>query len=176
MAAAHRAGEDLFAPHQACKKSCGMKNQVEQDNRNVPVIDVDERKLRTHVSEAVRPGMEETLNGLRETEAAALCTAMRSGPAPMPCVMNGASRRQRGTGSPWFRICAICPLRRPASSAIAAGKALCRVRSWKCISQRSRSARWRTSLKPCGAAVSAQAPSATRTRRFSRGGMAQAAA
>lgn len=54
-----------------------MENSVEQDKRKVPVIEVDERQLRAHVSEVVRQSVEETLNGLLEAEADALCKARR---------------------------------------------------------------------------------------------------
>ena len=45
--------------------------------KKVPVIAVDEEELRTHVSEVVRQCIEETLNGLLDAEADALCQARR---------------------------------------------------------------------------------------------------
>jgi transposase-like protein len=50
------------------KESCGKK---------LPVIAVDDQQLRDHVSEVVRQSVEETLNGLLEAEADALCQARR---------------------------------------------------------------------------------------------------
>jgi transposase-like protein len=49
----------------------------EQDKKKVSVITVDEQELRAHVSEVVRASVEETLNGLLEAEADALCQARR---------------------------------------------------------------------------------------------------
>lgn len=49
----------------------------ERGKKKVPVIAVDERELRAHVSEVVRQSVEETLNGLLEAEAAPLCQARR---------------------------------------------------------------------------------------------------
>ena len=46
-----------------------MKRSVEQGKRKVPVIEVDEGRLRAHVSEVVRQSVGETLNGLLEAEA-----------------------------------------------------------------------------------------------------------
>ena len=43
--------------------------------KKVPVIEVDERQLRSHVAEVVRQSVEDTLNGLLDTEADALCQA-----------------------------------------------------------------------------------------------------
>lgn len=54
-----------------------MKAIKEQGKRKVPVVAVDELELRTHVSEVVRQSVEETLNGLLEAEADALCQARR---------------------------------------------------------------------------------------------------
>ncbi len=54
-----------------------MKDSGEQEKRKVPVIEVDERQLRAHVSEVVRQSVEETLNGLLDAEADALCKARR---------------------------------------------------------------------------------------------------
>ena len=45
--------------------------------KKVSVIAVDEQELRSHVSEVVRQSVEETLNGLLEAEADALCQARR---------------------------------------------------------------------------------------------------
>lgn len=41
------------------------------------VIAVDEKELRAHVSDVVRQSVEETLNGLLDAEAEALCQAKR---------------------------------------------------------------------------------------------------
>jgi transposase-like protein len=49
----------------------------EPGKRKVSVISVDEQELREHVSEVVRASVEETLNGLLEAEADALCQARR---------------------------------------------------------------------------------------------------
>ena len=54
-----------------------MKDCGEQEKRKVPVIEVDERQLRVHVSEVVRQSVEETLNGLLDAGADALCKARR---------------------------------------------------------------------------------------------------
>jgi transposase-like protein len=54
-----------------------MEAIKEQGKKKVPVIAVDEQELRAHVSEVVRQSVEETLNGLLETEADALCQARR---------------------------------------------------------------------------------------------------
>lgn len=54
-----------------------MKAIKESGKRKVPVIEVDEQQLRAHVSEVVRESVEETLNGLLEAEADALCQARR---------------------------------------------------------------------------------------------------
>lgn len=54
-----------------------MKAIKECEKRKVPVVAVDEQALRSHVSEVVRQSVEETLNGLLEAEADALCQARR---------------------------------------------------------------------------------------------------
>jgi transposase-like protein len=54
-----------------------METIKENGKRKVPVIAVDERELRSHVSEVVRQSVEETLNGLLDAEADALCQARR---------------------------------------------------------------------------------------------------
>ena len=54
-----------------------MKSTRESIKKKVPVIEVDESQLRAHVSEVVRESVEETLNGLLEAEADALCQARR---------------------------------------------------------------------------------------------------
>ena len=54
-----------------------MKIISEREKRKVPVIEVDEQELRSHVSEVVRQSVEETLNGLLDAEADALCQARR---------------------------------------------------------------------------------------------------
>ena len=54
-----------------------MDDSRNQQKRKVPVIEVDERQLRAHVSEVVRQSVEETLNGLLEAEADELCRARR---------------------------------------------------------------------------------------------------
>lgn len=54
-----------------------MGNIKELEKKKVPVIAVDEQELRAHVSEVVRASVEETLNGLLEAEADALCQAKR---------------------------------------------------------------------------------------------------
>lgn len=45
--------------------------------KKVTVIEVDERQLRAHVPEVVRQSVGETLNGLLDAEADALCKARR---------------------------------------------------------------------------------------------------
>ena len=52
-----------------------MKAIKEREKKKVPVVAVDEQELRSHVSEVVRQSVEETLNGLLEAEADALCQA-----------------------------------------------------------------------------------------------------
>lgn len=54
-----------------------MKNIKAESKKKAPVIHVDEKELRSHVSEVVRVSVEETLNGLLEAEADALCKARR---------------------------------------------------------------------------------------------------
>jgi transposase-like protein len=54
-----------------------METIKENGKKKVPVIAVDERELRSHVSEVVRQSVEETLNGLLDAEADALCQARR---------------------------------------------------------------------------------------------------
>ncbi|MDR3176932.1 MAG: transposase [Desulfovibrio sp.] len=54
-----------------------MKAIKENGKKKVPVIAVDERELRSHVSKVVRQSVEETLNGLLDAEADALCQARR---------------------------------------------------------------------------------------------------
>ena len=54
-----------------------MQTINEDGKKKVPVIAVDEQELRSHVSEVVRQSVEETLNGLLEAEADALCQARR---------------------------------------------------------------------------------------------------
>lgn len=54
-----------------------MKTISEREKKKVPVIEVDEQELRSHVSEVVRQSVEETLNGLLDAEADALCQARR---------------------------------------------------------------------------------------------------
>ena len=54
-----------------------MEFTKEQGKKKVPVIAVDEQELRSHVSEVVRQSVEETLGGLLEAEADALCQAKR---------------------------------------------------------------------------------------------------
>ena len=41
-----------------------MKTISEREKKKVPVIEVDEQELRSHVSEVVRQSVEETLSGL----------------------------------------------------------------------------------------------------------------
>jgi len=54
-----------------------MESTKESDRKKLPVITVDEQQLRVHVSEVVRQSVEDTLNGLLEAEADALCQARR---------------------------------------------------------------------------------------------------
>ena len=54
-----------------------MEFTKETGKKEVSVIAVDEQQLRAHVSEVVRQSVEETLNGLLEAEADALCQARR---------------------------------------------------------------------------------------------------
>lgn len=54
-----------------------MKTIKESTKKEVPVVSVDEQELRSHVSEVVRQSVEETLNGLLDAEADALCQAKR---------------------------------------------------------------------------------------------------
>lgn len=54
-----------------------MKTISEREKKKVPVIEVDEQELRSHVSEVVRQSVEETLNGLLDAEADVLCQARR---------------------------------------------------------------------------------------------------
>lgn len=54
-----------------------MKATKEFSKKKVSVVEVDEQQLRAHVSEVVRESVEETLNGLLDAEADALCKARR---------------------------------------------------------------------------------------------------
>lgn len=54
-----------------------MDGIKETGKKKVSVIAVDEQELRSHVSEVVRQSVEETLNGLLDAEADALCQASR---------------------------------------------------------------------------------------------------
>ncbi len=54
-----------------------MKTSKESFEKKVPMVSVDDQELRDHVSEVVRQSVEETLNGLLEAEADALCQARR---------------------------------------------------------------------------------------------------
>jgi len=54
-----------------------MEISKECGGKKLPVIAVDDQQLRDHVSEVVRQSVEETLNGLLEAEADALCQARR---------------------------------------------------------------------------------------------------
>ena len=48
----------MFEHDQTCNESGEMENSVEQDKRKSPVIEVDERQLRAHVSEIVPQSVE----------------------------------------------------------------------------------------------------------------------
>ena len=50
-----------------------METSKETTKKIVPVVEVDEQRLRSHVAEVVRQSVEETLNGLFDAEADALC-------------------------------------------------------------------------------------------------------
>ena len=52
-----------------------METNKETAKKIVPVVEVDEQRLRSHVAEVVRQSVEETLNGLLDAEADALCQA-----------------------------------------------------------------------------------------------------
>lgn len=54
-----------------------MQAIKECKKKKVSVISIDEQELRSHVSEVVRQSVEETLNGLLDAEADALCQAKR---------------------------------------------------------------------------------------------------
>ena len=54
-----------------------MEATREPAKKIVPVIEVDEQRLRSHVAEVVRQSVEETLNGMLDAEADALCQASR---------------------------------------------------------------------------------------------------
>ena len=54
-----------------------METSRELAKKIVPVIEVDETRLRSHVAEVVRQSVEETLNGLLDAEADVLCQASR---------------------------------------------------------------------------------------------------
>ena len=54
-----------------------MNDSGKEGKKKLPVLSVDEQELRSHVSEVVRQSVEETLNGLLEAEADALCQARR---------------------------------------------------------------------------------------------------
>ena len=53
-----------------------MKTISEREKKKVPVIEVDEQELRSHVSEVLRQSVEETLSGLLEAEADACRQAL----------------------------------------------------------------------------------------------------
>ena len=54
-----------------------MNDSEKARKKKLSVLAVDEQELRSHVSEVVRQSVEETLNGLLEAEADALCQARR---------------------------------------------------------------------------------------------------
>lgn len=95
-----------------------MENSVEHDKREVPVIEVDERELRAHVSEVAGQSVAEMLNGLLEAKADALCKAQRyeSNAERLLPVLGTTSdlfRQRRDTCSIGFRSYAIFTLELP---------------------------------------------------------------
>ena len=143
-----------------------MKDSGEQEKRKVPVIEVDERQLRAHVSEVVRQSVEETLNSLLDAEADALCKARRyernaDRASTRAGITNGDFRQQPGRSGSRFPNCVRFLLKRPLLSVIAAGKVLWKKRLWKSIWPAYPSGKSRILPRRSGAAVSVRVPSAT---------------
>lgn len=139
-----------------------MKNNGEQKKRGVPVIEVDKRQLRAQVSEVVRLSVKETLNGLLDAEADALCKARRyernaDRASPVPGITNGDFRQQRGRFGSRAPNCVRFLLRRPVSNWYRRRESPVEeapVKMYPFV-------RPRTLRKRSGAAVSVRAPSAT---------------
>ena len=53
------------------------KSQNETDNTTKKIIEINDNEVRGHLRELVRGSVEETLNGLLDAEADALCGAQR---------------------------------------------------------------------------------------------------
>ena len=95
------------------------------------IVQLNEEVIKDQLKELVRGSVEETLNELLEQEAEKLTQAAR--------YERSEARRGYRSG-------------RPSSSGIAAGKAVWRKLSLRCIWQVSPCAVWRTSPRHCGAA------------------------
>ncbi|NLM71859.1 MAG: IS256 family transposase, partial [Synergistaceae bacterium] len=57
-----------------------MKDTTERTNRTLPapkIISIDEGEIRNHLNDIVKKSVEDTLNGLLDAEADALCNAAR---------------------------------------------------------------------------------------------------
>ena len=77
MEVARQVGEVVFWTDQPTRRATLKQYTNETDKKKLSVLAVDEGELRAHVSEVVRQSVEETLNGLLDAEADALCQARR---------------------------------------------------------------------------------------------------
>ena len=91
---------------------------MEEDSKKTlgKVVQIDERRIQDHLGELVRGTVEETLNGMLEAEADALCGAQRTD------YRAGSYERKLHTkaGEVTLRMPKLRRLRRPSSSATAA--------------------------------------------------------
>lgn len=143
-----------------------MKDSGEQEKRKVPVIEVDESQLRAHVSEVVHQSVEETLNGLLDAEADALCKARRY-ERNADRASTRAGYYERGFQTTAGQVRLKVPKLRQVSFETAIIERYRRRESsvekrlWKCIWPAYPSARLRILPRRSGAAVSVRVPSAT---------------
>ena len=72
------------------------KSQNETDNTTKKIIEINDTEVRGHLRELVRGSVEETLNGLLDAEADALCGAQRYERSP-DRVDTRAGSYKRGT-------------------------------------------------------------------------------
>ena len=80
------------------------------------VIRIDEGQLKGHVAEAVRQSVEETLNGLLEAEADAICGAQRYERSRERLDTRSGRRRVSVLFRAWFQV---VPFRHACSAASA---------------------------------------------------------
>jgi transposase-like protein len=74
---------------------------VEEDSKKTlgKVVQIDERRIQDHLGELVRGTVEETLNGMLEAEADALCGAQRYERSPDRTDYCAGSRSRRRSSS-----------------------------------------------------------------------------